>query len=135
MDFTRRKRRELGLDMTPMIDCVFQLLIFFLLSSSFLTPSLELALPKSSVDARDTPAALVVVSLDAKGRLYLNKQETADNELENRLHKLFGDSNKREVIFRADRTISYERVFQVICMLQRSGAKQVHLAHDEESVE
>ena len=45
MKIVRQRKPEMRMEMSPLIDCIFQLLIFFMLSSTFLTPSIRLTLP------------------------------------------------------------------------------------------
>ena len=61
MEFIRPKRISLGLDMAPLIDIVFLLLIFFMLSSSFLNPALKLDLPQAVKHDTNEPQQVVVL--------------------------------------------------------------------------
>ena len=70
--FIRPKRASAGLDMAPLIDVVFLLLIFFMLTSSFLQPSIPLTLPKAAA-SDDPPPAPVFVSVDTSGAVYINQ--------------------------------------------------------------
>ena len=68
MEFRRRKRGRSALELTPLIDVVFQLLVFFLLTASFVQPSLRLDLP--SGEASDEPDSKpIMVEIDAAGTL------------------------------------------------------------------
>ena len=84
MEFVRAKKSKLGLDMAPLIDIVFQLLIFFMLTSSFLNPSLRLDLPKAiSADSREKE--VVVVSVSAEGGLFINTNEVTFETFQEKL--------------------------------------------------
>ena len=73
MEFVRPKKVRLSLDMAPLIDIVFQLLIFFMLTSTFLNPAIQLKLPKAiQADARQMEK--IVVSVDGKGDIFVNTQ-------------------------------------------------------------
>lgn len=130
MDFRSGKRGSgMGIDMAPMIDCVFQLLVFFLLSSSFLTPALNLKLPRAQ-GSQPGPAVPIAVSLDAEGRLLVNQEVVAKNKLREHLAALFGRQNQHEVVLRAHKNLAYETVVGVIQTIQRAGGQQVHLAYE-----
>lgn len=131
MDFRTRKRGQAGFDMTPMVDCVFQLLIFFLLSSSFLTPALNLKLPRAQA-SQPSPTVPVVVSLDADERVLVNQQVVARSQLHRHLTDLFAKNEKREAVLRAHKGLAYEKIFEVLQTIQRAGGAQVHLAYEGE---
>lgn len=121
---------EISIDMTPMIDCVFQLLIFFLLSSSFLTPSVRLQLPKASPE-RSAPVDSVIVTLDASGQLFVNHERIAPAMLRDHLRRSQAHTGKQAVILRADRAQPYEKVLEVLVAIQQAGGRQLHLAYEE----
>ena len=70
MEIPRRRRARVNIEMSPLIDCIFQLLIFFMLSSTFLTPSIRLTLPQAGGASRPESDPIMVrgihVSLNLK---------------------------------------------------------------------
>src|SRR4051812_13460889 len=119
MEFRSRQRGSgMGIDMTPMIDCVFQLLIFFLLSSSFLTPALNLKLPRGQAD-QSSPTLPIVISVDAQDQILVNQQPVAKEQFRARLTEMFVQHDKREVLLRAHKGLAYEKVFEVMQSIQR----------------
>ena len=82
--FSRPKRPTLSIDMAPLIDVVFLLLIFFMLTSSFVPPSVPLTLPQAASD-ESSDAAKVIVSLDGEGRISIAETLVSDGEFENLL--------------------------------------------------
>jgi biopolymer transport protein ExbD len=130
MQFRPQQQPDFAIDMTPMIDCVFQLLIFFLLSSSFVTPAVQLELPRS--DAEQPKAhAQVVVTLDAAGALFLNKEAVDRDRLHTSLKGLLRDDSKKPVTVRADKRLEYQKVLETILLVQQAGATRVRLAYEE----
>ena len=73
---------EDSIDITPLIDCVFMLLVFFIMTTTFSKPVLDIILPKSEMAARlsERPRE-IVVSVREDGRLYHNQEEVAKEEL------------------------------------------------------
>lgn len=119
-------------DMTPMIDCVFQLLVFFLLASSFVKVStVFLELPKGAATnmLADEP---FVVTMAKNQTLRLNEELIDRERLRDALQPLLESSPSRGVLFRADRTLAYESILDVIVQLEQAGAKQVKLAYEHE---
>ena len=100
--FSRPKRPTLSIDMAPLIDVVFLLLIFFMLTSSFMPPSVPLTLPQASSQASSqatADSAKVVVSLDAQGRISISETLVADGDFENFLltNKFYNDTPKHVI--------------------------------------
>ena len=114
--------------MSPLIDCVFQLLIFFLLSSSFLTPMIQLSLPRASTQ---DPAATeeILVSVDAQGAFFLNAERIAAEDLHGRLRPLIARSRDKVVTFRGDAATRYEWFVKVLDAARAGGAVHVNVAH------
>jgi biopolymer transport protein ExbD len=73
--FVRPKRPSLALDMAPLIDVVFQLLIFFMLSSSFNLPQLSLTLPQVGGTPDPAGPTPLVVSIAEDGTVFVNQEE------------------------------------------------------------
>jgi len=128
MRIVRRARPRPAIDMTPMIDCVFQLLIFFMLSSTFQAPMIQLTLPHATV-ADDEPPPDIMVSVDLQGRFFLNKEAVAPEELEARLRPLVAQSKQKVVTFRGDQQAPYQHFVRALEAARASGAAHLDVAH------
>jgi len=127
--FSRPKRPTLSIDMAPLIDVVFLLLIFFMLTSSFAPPSVPLALPQaSSKDSADSPK--VVVSLDGEGRISISETLVKDDEFENQLKAALQKNSTSTVHFRGDKTMDYGLFLRVMTRARAAGADQFQLIHE-----
>ena len=71
MKIVRQRKPQMKMEMSPLIDCIFQLLIFFMLSSTFLTPSIPLSLPTAAAGG-PPQSQQVIITLDAEGKVFLN---------------------------------------------------------------
>lgn len=130
MEFLRTKKAELSLDMTPMIDIVFQLLIFFMLSSSFLNPALKLTLPTAVPQDKAEPQRLIV-SVDKNGAVFVNTQKTAIESLKGRLQTDLVKDPKKSVHLRGDADMPYKMFVQVMDIARQAGAKQINIVHEQ----
>lgn len=130
--FIRPKKPALSLDMTPMIDIVFQLLIFFMLSSSFLAPSINLTLPKA-VTRDDSKAQQIIVSVDQKGSIFLNTLEIPRESLKTALEEKLAKSEQKSVHLRGDAHMPYKFFVEVMDLARQAGASQINILHDEEA--
>ena len=108
--------------MSPLIDCIFQLLIFFMLSSTFLTPSIRLTLPQAGGAARPESDP-IMVTLDAKSNVFVNKEPTSLDQLSSALKPLIDASEKKVVTIRGDEKMPYELFVRALDAGKGSGAR------------
>ena len=127
--FIRPKRVSERLDMAPLIDVVFLLLIFFMLTSSFLQPSIPLALPQAAA-ADEPPPAPVFVSVDESGLVYVNQEPVAREEFIAKLGAVLAGRDDRTVNFRGDRTMPYEVFVALMAEARQAGAVQFNIVHE-----
>lgn len=131
MEFIRPKKVSLSFDMAPLIDIVFQLLIFFMLSSSFLNPALRLELPKAVYQDRKIPEQ-VVISVDRSGAIFLNNQKTPISRLKPQLEtKLSQAGSKKSVHLRGDKDMPYKFFVEVMDIARQAGASQINIVYEE----
>ena len=128
----RRRRLTPHIDMTPLIDCLFTLLIVFMLAAAFGSPMIQLTLPQARTQDRDQPSELIV-SIDAKGSYFVNGQPSDPARLEETLRPLLARSKDRIVTFRGDEKIPYEWFVKVLDASRAAGAAHVEIAHQNPS--
>ncbi len=119
------------LSIAPLVDIVFLLLIFFLLSSSYVQPSIKLNLPEAK-NRQTAKKQEIVVTVDKSGTIYLNREPVEFDEFSERLSNLMETTSQREIIFRGDRTISYDLFVRIMDATKRAGAKDIHISHQYE---
>ena len=131
MDLFRRRRIEAHIDMTPMIDTLLQLFLIFMLGATLASSSIDLDLPRAKNEAASPTdgSRVVVVSIDASSRIYLDKHLTPRNRLQADLRRLLQDSKELTVLLRADKKLVYEQIIQVMVEVQNTGATKVVLAY------
>ena len=129
MKLRERKRADFLVEMTPLVDVVFLMLIFFMVSTSFtVSNSLKIELPTSKATAQDTQAKEVLISIDASGQLYVQEEAVADGDLRKRiLHVSKGDPNMR-VVLRADAETRHKRVVYVMDTIRELGMGKLAIA-------
>jgi biopolymer transport protein ExbD len=127
--FSRPKRPTLSIDMAPLIDVVFLLLIFFMLTSSFMPPTVPLTLPQAS-SKESSDAAKVIVSLDEEGRISISETLVQDVDFENLLKIELQKNSTTTVHFRGDKTVDYGIFLQLMSRARGAGAQQFQLVHE-----
>jgi len=130
MQFRRRLKPKATVEIVPMIDVVFQLVVFFMVSSTFiLTPGISLTLPDSSSAEPVVMSRLVVTIID-KDEIYLNKDRYSIETLE---EALAGFTEREEVsqlqtaVVEGDQTVSYSLMVHVLDVLRINGFEGVNL--------
>lgn len=128
MRFSEDTEYLIRLDSTAMADIIFNLLIFFLLSSSFLLDSgLQLELPKM-VRPVALPAREVVVTLTRDERLFVNDTPADWSGMEAELARALEGAELRRVVIRGDRGVPLGRVVEIMDAARRSGAEALAIA-------
>jgi biopolymer transport protein ExbD len=113
-----------GPDMTPMIDMVFLLLIFFLLTSLIIRPALEVDFPESETAESREPRELTV-TIERDGDIFLNGAPAALDTLEGKLTALIEETGTRAVTIKADRKVEFELIVNVMDAARKTGAESV----------
>jgi biopolymer transport protein ExbD len=117
------------LDMVPLINCVFLLLIFFLLTSSFIfQPGIKINLPKA-VTSEVIQENTVVITITSDNRFYLNETPVTLLELKSKLEKT---STVEPVLIKADRDVILSKVVDIWDFCRDLGIKQVNIATNQE---
>ena len=130
-EIPRQRRPSLSIEVSPLIDCVFLLLIFFMLSSTMLAPAIELDLPDAAV-ASDVQAPEIVVTVDRAGRVLLNGQEVEVEGWAERLATMVPETRDKVVPYRGDARSEHATFVRVLEAAQAAGADHVDVAHDYE---
>jgi len=125
-----KKREILTPDITPLIDVVFILLIFFIVSSVFKKDELALVLnlPTSSAKEIELKHKEVIIELDIE-KLAIYGKETSLDELDEQISKI--KDKERNIIFRIDKEVKYEKVVQVLDILQKNELFNISLLTDK----
>ena len=125
----RQKRSDLLVDLTPMIDVVFLMLIFFMVSTSFTANnSIKLDLPQSKAQAANKEEKQVVISIKADGQLYVQDERVKDADLRRRILNITkGDPNMR-VVIRADADAKHKRLVYTLDTIRELGMGKVGIA-------
>ncbi len=133
MRFRRHMKLEHGLkqiDIAPLIDIVFQLLIFFMLTSSFLIqPGIKVNLPKAVTSEVVKPQNIEVL-VSGENVTYFNGKVVTTQELKNLLKQAAKKS--QSILIKADRRASLGRVVEIWDMARDSGITQVNIATNQE---
>ncbi len=127
--FAQRERRGSIIDIAPLVDIVFLLLIFFMISSRFLKPVVELELPEAKTADRADRSG-VVVSIDASGGVFLDGGSVAPDDLPGALKAAIEAKNRTDVLLRADGATPFRYFVRVMDEARQAGATTVNIEHE-----
>ncbi len=123
--FQARRKQEVSVNLTPLIDVVFLLLIFFMVSTSFNRETqIKLDLPEASGDPLDVQPEVLEISVDSEGRYFVNARPIINTQIET-LVKAIGivaKGNKElPVVISADAAAPYQSVVTAMEASRKSG--------------
>lgn len=128
-----RKKRMAEINVVPYIDVMLVLLVIFMITAPLLTEGVNVSLPEaSSKPMKQGEEKPLVVSVDAKGKFYLNTEDAPEvpldaNTLVNRIIAMRRLHPNSQVYVRGDENASYGQVVTVMALLQKAGINNVGL--------
>ncbi|NES99753.1 MAG: biopolymer transporter ExbD [Sphaerospermopsis sp. SIO1G1] len=108
------------INIVPMIDVIFAILTFFIMSSLFLTKSesLPVNLPKASTAVQNTTSLQLTLTVDKAGKMFLNKQPIQLESLEAEIKKRSQENQQLVVVLNADESINHGQVVGIMDVLR-----------------
>jgi biopolymer transport protein ExbD len=128
MQFRERTRRRVIINITSLIDVLFLLLIFFMVSSTFLEqPGMKLDLPQTSGEelVQQKGYTLFITSDEA---LYLNEQKISLESIPEQLKRISDEIEASGLILKADEKTRYGFVVEVMDLVKQSGIRKLIIA-------
>lgn len=122
-----RERRGAAVDMAPLIDMVFILLIFFMLSTTFVRESgVEVSRPASAF-AESVDQGFVPVAIDEQGAVHVGGRVIAADSVRD-VAAILHETGRRRILVQADRTVPTKLLLEVLDTCRLAGADQVDVA-------
>ena len=125
MKFRTEQRGEPDINLTPLIDVVFLLLIFFMVSTTFeRETSISIELPEAEGQMIKTERVVVEITIDARGRYYVNRQELINMQLTTlkaSITEVVGDSRNPQIIISADQMTPHQAVIKAMDAARQLG--------------
>ena len=126
-----KRRESLGLDLTPVIDVIFILLIFFIVTSVFKKEELALMLDLPTANAKEMEVKQEQVFIELnQNKLAIKGIEVSFESLENNLKEI--KDKTKPVVVRIDKKVEYQRVVKVLDLLQKYNLNNLALVTNEE---
>ncbi len=132
MRFRQKNNTVNSIDVSPLIDMVFILLIFFMVTTTFVK-DMKLDLNRPSA-ASATPASTKVVRvyIDSSGEVYIDNQPVKIWAIQSKMRDILRSSSEKSVLVVADSTVSVDTLIDVVDEIRMSGAKDVAVSTTKE---
>jgi biopolymer transport protein ExbD/biopolymer transport protein TolR len=118
------------INMTPLIDVMLVLLVIFMITAPLMTSSLRLDLPRTDAAHPSDAPQFIAVALDAQGRLYFGDEPLDTAAFTARVGEAAKRNPQTEVQLRADKSVPYGRVAELIGIVQKVGLNRVGFVAD-----
>ncbi|MBR9882827.1 MAG: biopolymer transporter ExbD [Oceanospirillales bacterium] len=131
MRFQRQRREEVSVNLTPLIDVVFLLLIFFMVSTTFTKEThLEVDLPEASAAQAQSGVQSVDVVINAEGNYSVNGQPLVNTQavtLKRAIQKIAGDDRSLPFVITADGSTSHQSVVTAMDVAGQLGFSKLSI--------
>jgi biopolymer transport protein ExbD len=116
------------LNITPLLDLAFVLLVIFILTTTPITNDLALELPKAAPRSKEPVPKVNYVTVDAGGKIFLNRKEVTLDALRDEVIQLRTDDPDLNVTLRGDAKSPYKQIRAALDTLQQCNVAKVKLA-------
>ena len=113
------------INVTPLVDVMLVLLVIFIITAPLMASSIKLDLPQTDAGQPNDTPKFVSLSVDASGQAFFNDQAVTPDELASKLGQAAADSQDTEVQLRADQTVPYGRVVELMGIVNKAGLSRI----------
>ena len=113
------------INMTPLVDVMLVLLIFFIITIPVMKHAINIDLPRATNQPQDAKPETIRLTVDSAGAYYWNETPLAEIELAPRLQNAATRQPQPELHIRGDKAVRYERVAQAMAAAQRAGMRKI----------
>lgn len=122
------------INITPLTDVFLVLLIIFMVTSTVITQSgVKVNLPKAGAASTEKPAKNITVTIDDKGRLFIDKIALSEAQLELELRQRLASASEKSVILAGDQRVPLGDAMRIMDLAKRAGAERFALATKSEA--
>jgi biopolymer transport protein TolR len=115
------------INVTPLVDVVIVLLIIFMVTAPMMTKGLDVKLPKTTAKSLPQKKKNMVITVNEKGKIYLNKVAVDEVVLRRRLAEMKHEGRAQQVLLKADRAVAYGTVARVVATIREAGIEELGL--------
>lgn len=125
-------QEEAEVDLTPMLDIVFIMLIFFIVTAVFVKePGVDVIRPEA-VTAASVKTVAILIAITAESDIYIDKKQIDKDSVKTTVEQMLAENPNGDVVVQADEDSEIDVVIEVMDQAQQAGAQRVHIAALEE---
>lgn len=113
------------INITPMVDVMLVLLVIFIIAAPLLTQSIKVQLPTEKINSVSKQELPTILSIDAQGQFFINKNMIAPADLASALYTLASKSIQTPIHINADQTVPYAKLAHLLATAQNAGLSQI----------
>jgi len=113
------------INVTPLVDVVLVLLIIFMVTAPLLQMGIDVNLPRVKAKSIDVAEEKLVLTITPAKEIFINKNKIPINDLRTKLESIFSSRTDKEIFLRADKTIPYGFVIEVMSEVRKAGVDKL----------
>ncbi len=113
------------INVTPFVDVMLVLLIIFMVTAPMMTQGVDVSLPQATSEALPSDTEQLMVSVDNQERVFINDIQVSVDELNDKLKRILGGREGRQVYLKADKDISYGTVVRIMSEIKLAGVEKL----------
>jgi len=113
------------INVTPLVDVMLVLLVIFMVTAPMMQQGVQVNLPKADTKAMNPAEETVVVTVDKSSKVFINKEETPEENLRAKLTDMFASRTKKEVFLKADAGVPYGEVVKIMADIKGAGIERL----------
>jgi biopolymer transport protein TolR len=121
----RKGRLMSDINVTPFVDVMLVLLIIFMVTAPMMTHGVKVDTPQTTHERMDVDERAVVISMDASRRVFINQYQLDASEVRDRLPTILDVKRTREVYLKADKSLPYGAVMDVMAQIRDAGIEVI----------
>ena len=127
----KKVEEEGGIDLTPMLDVVFIMLIFFIVTASFIKETgIEINRPDATT-AEEKYKSNILIAINANNEIWIDKSRIDERQVRNRIEQLRAENPKGGIVVQADDKASIETLTKVVTAARELGVTDVAVATEK----
>ena len=127
---TNTDRLMSDINVTPFVDVMLVLLIIFMVTAPMMMQGVDISLPQTTSQPLTSEKEHLVVTIDKENQIYINDIKMSLGFLQEKLIKILEGREDRQVFLRADKTIPYGMVVNVMAEIKAAGVDQLGMVTD-----
>jgi len=121
------------INVTPFVDVMLVLLVIFMVTAPLIQQGIDVNLPKTRSEGLSADEERLVVTVKAKGEIFVQRAEVPAEELESKLMAILETRQNKEVFLRADDKVAYGTVARTLSALRRAGAIRIGMVTEPDA--